>query len=46
MVESKAIRTGKRGPCKNRGNAPKTKEVVELLEEDEDKEDSSEIPDD
>jgi hypothetical protein len=46
MVESKAVRTGKRGPYKNRGNATKAKEakeVIELLEEEEE-EDSSEIP--
>ena len=42
-VEGKAVRTGKRGPCKNRGNAAKAKEVIELLEEEE--EDRSEIPD-
>ncbi len=35
MVESKATRTGKRGPYQNRGNATKAKEVIEILEDEE-----------
>jgi hypothetical protein len=46
MVESQAIRTGKRGPYNNRGNATKEKEVIEILEDEDDEEDGSEIPDD
>jgi hypothetical protein len=45
MVDSKAVRTGKRGPYQNRGNATKAKEVIEILE-DEEEEDDPEIPDD
>jgi hypothetical protein len=44
MVESKAVQTGKRGPCKNRGNAAEAKEVLKFLEHGEE-EDVSEILD-
>jgi hypothetical protein len=42
-VESKAVRTGKRGHYQNRGDATKEKEFIEILEDED--EDGSEIPD-
>ena len=44
MVESKAVWRGKCGPFQNQGNATKAKEVIEILE-DEEEEDGLEIPD-